>query len=152
MDCRHEHFMRIALEQAEEAARHGEIPVGACIVRGEEIVALGRNTREEEQDPLGHAEITAIARAAQALGRWRLDDCTLYVTLEPCPMCAGAILNARIFRVVYGARDDKAGCLGSLCDLSAMNFPTVPYVNAGVLEEECSRQLQTFFQGLRERR
>ncbi len=148
----HEPFMRIALEQARLAAQEGEIPVGACIVREGEVIALGRNSRERCRDPLGHAEINAICEAAQALGSWRLDGCTLYVTLEPCPMCAGAILNARISRVVYGARDEKAGSLGSLCDLSAMPYPAVPYVNAGVLEQECARLLQHFFERLRNNR
>lgn len=148
----HEPFMRIALEQARLAAQEGEIPVGACIVREGMVIALGRNSRERCRDPLGHAEINAIREAAQALGSWRLDGCTLYVTLEPCPMCAGAILNARISRVVYGTRDEKAGSLGSLCDLSAMPYPAVPYVNTGVLEQECAQLLQHFFEHLRNNR
>ena len=131
----HEPFMRIALEQARLAAQEGEIPVGACIVREGEVIALGRNSRERCRDPLGHAEINAIREAAQALGSWRLDGCT-----------------ARISRVVYGARDEKAGSLGSLCDLSAMPYPAVPYVNAGVLEQECARLLQHFFERLRNNR
>lgn len=108
----HETYMRTALEAAREAARLGEIPVGACIVRDGEILSVGYNTRESERDPLGHAEINAIRKACQRLGSWRLDGCVLYVTLEPCPMCAGAILNARISRVVYGAADPKGRVYG----------------------------------------
>ena len=147
----HETYMRTALEAAREAARLGEIPVGACIVRDGEILSVGYNTRESERDPLGHSEINAIRKACQRLGSWRLDGCVLYVTLEPCPMCAGAILNARISRVVYGAADPKAGCMGSVCDLTAMPFPTVPYYKSGVLEAECRTELDRFFRGLRQR-
>lgn len=147
----HETYMRTALEAARKAARLGEIPVGACIVRDGEILSVGYNTRESERDPLGHAEINAIRKACQRLGSWRLDGCVLYVTLEPCPMCAGAILNARISRVVYGTADPKAGCMGSVCDLTAMPFPTVPYYKSGVLEAECRAELDRFFRGLRQR-
>lgn len=151
-DALHRPFMELALEQARLAAAEGEIPVGACIVRGDRVLAVGRNTREQKQSVLGHAEIEAITAACTALGSWRLDDCTLYVTLEPCPMCAGAILNARIARVVYGARDAKGGCFGSLCDLSAMPFATVPYLHAGVLEDACKELLDTFFVQLRQKK
>lgn len=146
----HETYMRTALEAAREAARLGEIPVGACIVRDGEILSwvqypgIGAG-------PSGPAEINAIRKACQRLGSWRLDGCVLYVTLEPCPMCAGAILNARISRVVYGAADPKAGCMGSVCDLTAMPFPTVPYYKSGVLEAECRAELDRFFRGLRQR-
>ena len=147
----HETYMQIALEAAREAARLGEIPVGACIVREGEILAVGYNTRETQRDPLGHAEINAIRQACQQLGSWRLDGCVLYVTLERCPMCAGAILNARLSRVVYGAADPKAGCMGSVCDLTAMPFPTVPYYKSGVLEAECREVLDQFFRELRKK-
>lgn len=147
----HETYMRRALEAAREAARLGEIPVGACIVRDGEVLATGYNTRETQRDPLGHAEINAIRAACERLGSWRLDGCVLYVTLEPCPMCAGAILNARISRVVYGAADPKAGCMGSVCDLTAMPFPTVPYYRSGVLEGECREVLDQFFRQLRQK-
>lgn len=147
----HEEFMRVALHQAQLAFDEGEIPVGACIVRGGEIISLGRNTREGARSALGHAEINAIESACAALGSWRLDGCTLYVTLEPCPMCAGAIINARIERVVFGARDSKMGCFGSVCDLSAMQFSTVPYINSGILAEQSAELLDAFFKSLRAR-
>ena len=147
----HEEYMRQALALAQEAAAHGEVPVGCVIVREGQIVGRGRNRREEKQHTSSHAEMEAIRQANEVLGTWRLDDCTLYVTLEPCPMCAGAILNARISRVVYGAADPKAGCMGSVCDLTAMPFPTVPYYKSGVLEAECRAELDRFFRGLRQR-
>ena len=147
----HEEYMRQALALAQEAAAHGEVPVGCVIVREGRIVGRGRNRREEKQHTSSHAEMEAIRQANEALGTWRLDDCALYVTLEPCPMCAGAILNARISRVVYGAADPKAGCMGSVCDLTAMPFPTVPYYKSGVLEAECRAELDRFFRGLRQR-
>ena len=147
----HEHYMALALDAAREAARLGEIPVGACLVREGEVLATGFNTRETDRDPLGHAEINAIRAACKRLGSWRLDGCTLYVTLEPCPMCAGAILNARISRVVYGARDPKMGSMGSVCDLAAMPYPTVPYLRGGVLEAECRQLLDEFFRRLRQK-
>ena len=138
-----------ALELAREAAAQGEVPVGCVIVRGGQIVGRGRNRRETAKTALGHAEIEAISDACARLGGWRLWDCTLYVTLEPCPMCAGAIVNARIPRVVYGAADRKAGSCGSVCDLFSMNYNHHPQVVSGVREEECARLLQTFFQELR---
>ena len=147
----HEEYMRQALALAQEAAAHGEVPVGCVIVREGRIVGRGRNRREEKQHTSSHAEMEAIRQANEVLGTWRLDNCTLYVTLEPCPMCAGAILNARISRVVYGTADPKAGCMGSVCDLTAMPFPTVPYYKSGVLEAECRAELDRFFRGLRQR-
>lgn len=142
-------FMAAALALAKEAAAEGEVPVGCVIVRRGEIVATGRNRREKDKTALGHGEIEAIAAACRALGGWRLWDCTLYVTLEPCPMCAGAILNARIPRVVYGASDAKCGACGSVCDLFSMAFNHHPEVEKGILEEECGALLQQFFQNLR---
>ena len=142
-------YMEQALLLAREAAREGEVPVGCVIVRGDEIVGRGRNRRESDRSALAHAELEAIAQANQALGGWRLWECTLYVTLEPCPMCAGAIINARIPRVVYGARDEKYGACRSVCALFDMAFNHHPVVEGGVLEEEAAGLLQDFFKQLR---
>lgn len=142
-------YIEAALELAREAFQEGEVPVGCVIVRGDQIVGRGRNRRETEKTALGHAEIEAIADACRNLGGWRLWECTLYVTLEPCPMCAGAILNARIPRVVYGAEDAKNGACGSVCDLFSMEFNHHPKVEKGVKEEACAALLTEFFQQLR---
>ena len=142
-------FMREALALAQEAFDAGEVPVGCVIVRGKKIVGRGRNRREGEKNALAHAEIEAIADACRNLGGWRLWECTLYVTLEPCPMCAGAIVNARIPRVVYGASDEKCGAVRSVCSLFDMRFNHHPAVESGVLEAECARLLTDFFQKLR---
>ena len=142
-------YMDAALELAREAARDGEVPVGCVIVRSDRIVGRGRNRRETGRTALGHAEIEAIDEACRTLGGWRLWECTLYVTLEPCPMCAGAIVNARIPRVVYGASDDKCGACGSVCDLFSMDFNHHPQVVKGVREEECAQLLTEFFKELR---
>lgn len=144
-----EEYMREALKLAGEAAREGEIPVGCVIVRDGEIIGRGRNRREEEQSAAAHAEMEAIAAANAALGSWRLEGCSLYVTLEPCPMCAGAILNARIARVFYGARDRAFGACGGVTNLFWEDFPHSPALVGGVLEEECREVLAEFFQGLR---
>ncbi len=142
-------FMREALSLARKAAEMGEVPVGCVIVRGQEIVGRGYNRRETDKSALAHAEIQAIDQACRTLGGWRLWECTLYVTLEPCAMCAGAILNARIPRVVYGASDRKFGACGSVCSLFSMDFNHHPQVEAGLLEEESKALLQDFFQNLR---
>ncbi len=142
-------FMREALNLAKEAAAEGEVPVGCVITRRGEIIATGRNRRETGKTALGHGEIEAISAACRALGGWRLWECTLYVTLEPCPMCAGAIINARIPRVVYGASDAKCGACGSVCDLFSMEFNHHPVVEKGILEAECGSLLRDFFQNLR---
>ena len=142
-------FMQEALRLAREAAAEGEVPVGCVIVRGTEIVGRGRNRREKDRTALGHGEIEAIAEACRNLGGWRLWECTLYVTLEPCPMCAGAIINARIPRVVFGAEDAKCGACGSVCDLFSMDFNHHPQVTKGVREEESRALLTEFFQQLR---
>ena len=142
-------FMEEALALAREAADAGEVPVGCVIVRKGEIVGRGRNRREEGKSALAHAEIEAISQACANLGGWRLWECTLYVTLEPCPMCAGAIINARIPRVVYGASDKKCGAAGSVCSLFSMAFNHHPEVESGILEEECAALLTEFFQMLR---
>ena len=143
------YFMGKALELAREAAAEGEVPVGCVIVRGDEIVGRGRNRREKDKSALSHAEIEAIGEACRRLGGWRLWECTLYVTLEPCAMCAGAILNARIPRVVYGASDKKFGAVGSVCSLFDMAFNHHPIVEKGILEEEAAGLLTEFFQNLR---
>ena len=142
-------FMDAAIELAKEAAAEGEVPVGCVIVRKGEIVGRGRNRRERGKTALGHGEIEAIGEACRNLGGWRLWECTLYVTLEPCPMCAGAIINARIPRVVYGASDAKCGACGSVCNLFSMEFNHHPTVEKGIREEECSALLTEFFQNLR---
>ena len=144
-----EYFMQQALALAQEAAVHGEVPVGCVIVRNGEIVGRGRNQREEKQAAVSHAEMEAIAQANAALGSWRLDDCDLYVTLEPCPMCAGAILNARIRRVFYGARDDVMGACGGVLNLYMEDFPHHPQLVGGILAEDCQTVLSAFFKELR---
>lgn len=144
-----EQFMRQALVLADEASAEGEVPVGAVIVKDGAVIATGRNRREIGKQALAHAEIEAIAGACEALGGWRLSGCTLYVTLEPCPMCAGAAINARIDRVVYGAADPKAGSCGSLTNLFALPYNHQPQLMSGVLEDECSAALREFFRSLR---
>lgn len=145
----HEAFMAQALELARAAAAAGEVPVGCVIVREGQVVGRGRNRREKKQSTLSHAEVEAITQANEALGSWRLDDCTLYVTLEPCPMCAGAIINARIPRVYYGARDEVMGACGGVLNLFMEDFPNRPALVGGVLAEECRQVLRDFFQSLR---
>ena len=144
-----EKFMQIALNEAEIAFNLGEVPVGAVIVRDNIIIAEAHNTRETENNTICHAEINAINIACEKLGSWRLNDCTIYVTLEPCPMCAGAIINSRIEKVVYGACDEKMGAFGSVCDLSAMPFPNSVLIKSKVLENQCLDILQSFFKNLR---
>ncbi len=144
-----EDFMREALSLAREAASAGEVPVGCVIVRDGVVVGRGRNRREERRSAAAHAEVESIAQAGDALGRWRLEDCELYVTLEPCPMCAGAILNARIRRVWYGARDRAFGACGGVMNLFMEPFPHPPALVGGVLEEECRAVLSDFFRSLR---
>ena len=142
-------YMQEALALARQAYDQGEVPVGCVIVCHGRIVGRGRNRREGDKSALAHGEIEAIAQACRTLGGWRLWQCTLYVTLEPCPMCAGAILNARIPRVVYGASDAKCGAVGGVCDLFSMAFNHQPEVEKGVLEEQCAALLTEFFQKLR---
>ena len=142
--------MREALLLAREAAADGEVPVGCVITLEDRIVGRGRNRREKGKTALAHAELEAIGEACRTLGGWRLWRCTLYVTLEPCPMCAGAIINARIPRVVYGAPDAKAGSCGSLTNLFALPYNHRPAVTAGVCEAEAKELLQNFFRKLRE--
>lgn len=138
--------MRQALSEAERAQAHGDVPVGAVVVHGDELIAAAGNERELRNDPTAHAELLVLRTAAERLGRWRLDDCTLFVTLEPCSMCAGAIINARVGTVVYGAADVKAGAFGSLYNLAAdPRLNHEPLVRHGVLAAESSRLLQQFF-------
>ena len=145
----HKAYMRRALELAAEAAKDGDVPVGCVIVKDGQIIGEGRNRREERGDATAHAELEAIRDACEKTGSWRLHDCTLYVTLEPCPMCAGGIINSRIHTLRYGARDDKAGCCGSVLNLFEERFNHHPSVYPGLLEEEWQQQLQDFFQQLR---
>ena len=142
-------YMDEALALARQAAAEGEVPVGCVIVRGDEIVGRGRNRREKGKSALAHAEIEAIEEACRNLGGWRLWECTLYVTLEPCAMCAGAILNARIPRVVYGASDKKYGAVNSVCALFSMDFNHHPTVESGIRAEESAALMEDFFRQLR---
>ena len=144
-----EDYMQEALALAREAAAAGEVPVGCVIVRQGAIVGRGRNRREERQAVSSHAEMEAMAQANTVLGTWRLDDCELYVTLEPCPMCAGAILNARIPRVYYGARDETFGACGGVLNLFMEDFPHRPALVGGILAEDCRAVLAEFFASLR---
>lgn len=137
--------MRQCIALAQHAAALNEVPVGAIIVKDGEVLSAAYNTREKRQSPTGHAEILAIEEAARKTGSWRLTDCTLYVTLEPCPMCAGAIINARVPRVVYGAYDPKAGAMGTLYNLHEGRLNHTPEVVGGVLEDACGRLLREYF-------
>lgn len=148
-----EKMMRAAIRQAEVAARKGEVPVGAVVARDGVILARAHNLREGKKDPTAHAELLALQRAARKLGGWRLTGCTLYVTLEPCPMCAGAAINARIARIVYGAPDPKAGCCHSLYALPGdTRFNHRCQMQSGCMEEACRALLQSFFQDRRKSR
>ena len=151
MPLQQEQYMKEALALAREAAEAGEVPVGCVIVRDGEIVGRGRNRREEKQAASSHAEMEAIAQANETLGSWRLEDCELYVTLEPCPMCAGAILNARVKRVWYGARDEAMGACGGVMNLFMEDFPNRPALVGGILAEECREVLASFFAELRQK-
>ncbi len=146
-------MMREAIRLAEEAAADGEIPVGAVVMDREtgEILGRGRNRRERDHSPTAHAEILAIEEAAKKRGSWRLSGCNLYVTLEPCPMCSGAIINARIDRVIFGAYDEKAGAVCSVQEMFALPYNHKPRVTGGLLEEPCARVLQEFFSNLRDK-
>lgn len=142
-------FMKLAIAEAQKAAEKGEVPVGAVIVKNGEVISTGHNLREEKQNALSHAEIEAINLACQKLGSWRLDDCELYVTLEPCPMCTGAIINARIKTVIFGAYDSKMGCMDSVINLCDYPFNNHPEIYGGIMEDECLAVLQNFFKKLR---
>ena len=138
-------YMELAYIEAKRAYNSNEVPVGAIIVKNGEIIATGRNNREEGHDATGHAETLAIREACQKLGAWRLEDCELYVTLEPCPMCMGAIINSRIKRVVFGAKDAKAGACGSVINLNNYPFNHKPELTSGIMVEECQSILSDFF-------
>ncbi len=145
-------FMIEALKEAQKAYDIGEVPVGAVVVCDNEIVSTAYNTRETDKNALCHAEIKAIDLACKKLGGWRLHKCELYVTLEPCPMCAGAIVNSRIKRVVFGAMDTKAGAFGTVFDINGFELNHKPEIKSGVLADECSEILSNFFAELREKR
>lgn len=143
------YFIREAIKRAKKAALLGEVPIGAVIVKDNKIISSGYNLREKKSNALLHAEIIAINRACKKLGVWRLQDCTLYVTLEPCPMCAGAVINSRIKRIVFGGYDRKAGVYGSVLNMTDYAFNHKYEVTGGVLEEECTKLLSDFFAQLR---
>ena len=145
-------LMQAAIALAREAAADGEVPVGAVVAKDGEIVSVGRNRREKDKNALAHAEIEAIDKACRALGGWRLWQCELFVTLEPCPMCAGALINSRMKTVYYGAPDPKAGSCGSLINLFALPYNHQPALVSGVLEQECADILRNFFRELRKKR
>ena len=145
----HSEFMNEALILAKNAEKHGDVPVGAVIVYENKIIAKGQNMREKDKNSLAHAEIEAISCACRHLDSKYLTDCTLYVTLEPCPMCTGAIINSRIKTVVFGAYDEKAGCMGTLTDITALPFNHKPEIIGGYMEKECSEMMSKFFEKLR---
>lgn len=152
MSSDHERFMRMALDEARLAGEAGEVPIGCVVVHEGRVLGRGRNACERLQDATAHAEILAIGAASQALGSWRLEGCTLYATIEPCPMCLGACLNARVERVVFGATEPKAGACGSVVDLSALpGFNHRVEVAGGVLAEPCGALMKSFFRALRGR-
>ena len=142
-------FMKEAIKLAKIASSEGEVPVGAVIVKDGKIVSLGKNEREKKQNALSHAEIEAINNACKTLGSWRLDDCELYVTLEPCPMCAGAIINARIKTLIFGAYDPKAGSIDSVINLCDYPYNHKPEIYGGICEDECLEVLKDFFKKIR---
>lgn len=146
-----EYFMDQAIALAREAAQEGEVPVGAVVVLGDKIVGTGRNRREKSKNALAHAEIEAINEACRTLGGWRLWQCDMYVTLEPCPMCTGAIINSRIKRLVYGASDNKAGSCGSVVNLFELPYNHKPEFVSGVKKDECAELLSEFFKALRKK-
>lgn len=145
-------FMKKALDEARLAFEKGEVPIGAVIVKDGEVIVSAHNLRETDHSATAHAELLAIQKACEVLGGWRLSGCELYVTLEPCPMCAGAIINSRIDRVVFGSKDEKAGACGSVMNLFAADFNHRPKLTVGVMEEECSSILKEFFTSLREKK
>lgn len=152
MNQNHLDYMKIALDYSSHALERNEVPVGCIIVKDDLVIGRGYNTRESEKTALGHAELMAIDEACKTLGGWRLFGCTLYVTLEPCPMCMGAIINSRIDTVVFGAYDKKAGCCGSVLQLADCGFNHRPKIIAGVLEKDCSKIISDFFKKLRNKK
>lgn len=149
----HQFYMKMAIEEAKKASDIGEVPIGAVIVKNDEIIARAHNLRESKKDPTAHAEYLAIQKASKFLNSWRLEECQLYVTLEPCVMCAGAIVMSRIPHVIYGAKDPKGGCAGSLMDLlQEPRFNHRARVEIGVMEEACSQLLTEFFRNIRKKK
>lgn len=149
----HETYMRMAIEEAKKAYAINEVPIGAVVVRHGSVIGRGHNLRESDQNPLMHAEVVAINEASKAIGSWRLEDCILYVTLEPCVMCSGAIVMSRIPTVVYGANDPKGGCSGSLMNLlQESRFNHQATIINGVLHDECSQLLKNFFKAIRKKK
>lgn len=147
---RHEKYMKLAIKEAIKALEKDEVPIGCVIVKDDRVIARGHNLRESRQSASAHAEMIAIEKACKKIGSWRLEDCDLYVTLEPCPMCSGAILQSRIKNVYYGAYDPKGGCLHSCMNLyEVKGFNHYPNAHAGILEEECARMLRDFFKNKR---
>ncbi|MBR1391224.1 MAG: tRNA adenosine(34) deaminase TadA [Lachnospiraceae bacterium] len=147
----HTKYMRAAIREAVKAEKIGEVPIGCVIVQNDKIIARGYNRRKKDRDTLSHAELIAIRKASKKTGDWRLEDCTMYVTLEPCQMCAGAIVQARMKKVVIGCMNPKAGCAGSILNLLQMQeFNHQVEIERGILEEECSRMLTDFFRRLRQ--
>lgn len=142
-------FMDLALVEAKKAMEYGDVPVGAVVVKDDKVIGVGRNCREKDKNAVAHAEIMAIQNACNEIGNWRLDDCELYVTLEPCPMCSGAIINARIKTVIFGAYDTKVGSLGSVANFVNLPFSFTPEVYGGICENECRQLLSKFFRELR---
>ena len=142
-------FMDLALIEAKKAMEQGDVPVGAIVVKDDKVIGVGRNCREKDKNAIAHAEIIAIQNACKELGDWRLDDCELYVTLEPCPMCSGAIINARIKTVIFGAYDTKVGSLGSVANFVNLPYSFTPEVYGGICENECRELLSKFFRELR---
>jgi len=145
----HRKFMTLALSEAKKAAEKGEVPVGAVIVKNGEVISMAHNSTEERKSPLCHAELLAAAEALKALGKKQLTDCTLYVTLEPCPMCMGALLHCRIGEIVFAAFDEKTGCAGSRMNLTEVEFFKKPKLTGGYMEEESKKLLRSFFEGRR---
>ena len=149
----HEKFMKAAIQEARKAEAKDEVPIGCVIVKDDKIIARGHNLRESKQQSIAHAEIIAIQKACKKLQSWRLEDCILYVTLEPCPMCSGAILQSRIKEVVYGAKDPKGGCMESCMSMyDVKGFNHYPLIKSGILEEECSLMLTEFFRNKRKKK
>ena len=148
---REEKFMSEAFKCAKKAKKLGEVPIGAVIVKDDKIIAKGYNLREKRKSATAHAEIIAIERACKKLNDWRLDGCEIFVTLEPCPMCAGAIFNSRISRIIYAAKDEKAGACGSVFNLFAMQMDTQTLIKSGVMQDKAVSLLQSFFKDLREK-
>ncbi len=144
-----EFFMKAALKEAKKAYNKGEVPVGAVIVKDNEIISKGHNLKESKNNTIKHAEIIAIEKASKAMNSWRLEDCDIYITMEPCPMCMGAIINSRIRKIYYGVSDQKSGACGSVIDLTEYKFNHIPKYEKNILKNECREILQQFFKGLR---